>query len=48
MTLRDIILGEITNIRERVNRFRTDYVMEAKWTDSEVADMLEQILEKEN
>lgn len=48
MTLRDIILGEITNIRERVDRFKSNYMFEKTLTESEVADLLEEILEGES
>lgn len=48
MTLRDNILGEISTIRERVDRFKSNYMFEKTLTESEVADLLEEILESES
>lgn len=44
MKLEEAIKDKIYEIRERVNRFRGNYIWEADWTDSEVANMLETLL----
>lgn len=46
MRLEDNLKEQILHIKERINRFKADYVLEAQWTDTEVADMLQAMLDQ--